>query len=92
MFADVRILPEIELGPPCYEVRHVSLDRLRSIPKTEEEARKLEYKVGRRDSALTPWPSWVYRQYDACRLTIEIRESLQFVQSSKYIYLFISII
>ncbi|XP_043289838.1 protein cereblon-like [Venturia canescens] len=81
ILADVKILPEVILGPPLHEERLVSLDRLRKIPVNEKEASEQEYRVSRQDSAVTPWPSWVYRQYDVRLLTMKIHEHLRFIVS-----------
>lgn len=78
--ADVKILPEIELGAPLYENRLASLDRLRVCPKNEEEAKRQD-KVARHESALTPWPAWVYHQYNPHRLALKIHHYLRFICS-----------
>ncbi|XP_015108351.1 protein cereblon isoform X1 [Diachasma alloeum] len=78
--ADVKILPEIELGPPFHEDRLACLDRLRVIPTNEKEA-KSQDKVARLDSVLTPWPAWVYHQYNPRRLAMKIHHYLRFVRS-----------
>ncbi|XP_008558965.1 protein cereblon isoform X2 [Microplitis demolitor] len=77
--ADVRILPEVELGAPNYESRIASLDRLRG-PTTDRNIKRLN-KVAKIDSAITPWPSWVYHLYDPNRLSAKIHNYLKFLQS-----------
>ncbi|XP_053977543.1 protein cereblon [Hylaeus volcanicus] len=77
--ATVRILPEITLGPPFLDERLAPLDHLRIHPTTEEDFKKQE-KVENLDAAVTPWPAWVYRQYDPLRLSLKIRQHLQFIE------------
>lgn len=79
--ANVKILPEIMLGPPLLEQRLASLDRLRMKPTTEEEFRRQE-RIENRDAVLTPWPGWVYRQYDSQRLSSQIKKHLESINVS----------
>ncbi|XP_044598142.1 protein cereblon isoform X1 [Cotesia glomerata] len=74
--ADVKILPEIELGPPNYQCRIASLNRLRG----GSNIKRLN-KVSRIDSAITPWPSWVYNLYDPKKLSSRIHNYLKFLES-----------
>ncbi|XP_015434882.1 PREDICTED: protein cereblon isoform X2 [Dufourea novaeangliae] len=78
--AIVKVLPEITLGPPLFEVRLASLDRLRMKPTNEEDFKKQE-RVENIDSMVTPWPGWVYRQYDPLRLSLKIRKHLEFIEN-----------
>ncbi|CAL7937660.1 unnamed protein product [Xylocopa violacea] len=78
--ADVQVLPEITLGPPFLDERLASLNHLRIHPKTEEDFKKQE-KVENLDAVVTPWPGWVYRQYDPLRLSLKIRQRLQFIEN-----------
>ncbi|XP_029034768.1 protein cereblon [Osmia bicornis bicornis] len=78
--ANVKILPEIILGPPFWDERLASLDHLRIRPRTEEDFKKQE-KIENLDATVTPWPAWVYRQYDPLRLSLKIRQHLQFIES-----------
>ncbi|CAK9809321.1 Protein cereblon [Anthophora quadrimaculata] len=80
ILANVRILPEITLGPPFFDERLASLNHLRINPKTEEDFKKQE-RVENLDAVVTPWPAWVYRQYDPLRLSLKIRQCLQFIQN-----------
>ncbi|XP_031843037.1 E3 ubiquitin ligase component cereblon [Nomia melanderi] len=79
MSANVKVLPEITLGPPFFDDRLASLDYLRICPSTEEDFKKQE-RVENLDAAVTPWPGWVYRQYDPLRLSLRIRKHLQFIE------------
>lgn len=74
--ANVKVLPEIMLGPPLLEQRLASLDRLRMKPTTDAEFRRQE-RIENRDAVLTPWPGWVYRQYDSQRLSSQIKKHLE---------------
>lgn len=56
---------------------------MRIHPKNEEDFKKQE-KVENLDAVVTPWPAWVYRQYDPLRLSLKIRQRLQFIESSMY--------
>ncbi|XP_076242249.1 E3 ubiquitin ligase component cereblon [Calliopsis andreniformis] len=78
--ANVQVLPEITLGPPFWDERLVSLDHLRIHPSSEEDFKKQE-KVENVDAIATPWPAWVYRQYDALRLSLKIRKHLHFIEN-----------
>ncbi|KOX73264.1 Protein cereblon [Melipona quadrifasciata] len=78
--AHVQVLPEITLGPPFLDERLASLDHIRIHPKNEEDFKKQE-KVENLDAVVTPWPAWVYRQYDPLRLSLKIRQRLQFIES-----------
>lgn len=78
--ANVKILPEISLGTPLFDERLVSLDRLRTVPRNKVEAKR-QQKLERHDAVVTPWPSWVYRQYDSRRLSIKIRQFLQYIET-----------
>ncbi|KAG8041068.1 hypothetical protein G9C98_002056 [Cotesia typhae] len=78
--ADVKILPEIELGPPNYQCRIASLDRLRGGVADRFNIKRLN-KVSRIDSAITPWPSWVYNLYDPKKLSSRIHNYLKFLES-----------
>nr|XP_012146991.1 PREDICTED: protein cereblon isoform X2 [Megachile rotundata] len=80
LLANVKILPEITLGPPFLDERLASLDRLRIHAKTEEDFKKQE-RVENLDAVVTPWPGWVYRQYDPLRLSLKIRQHLKFIES-----------
>lgn len=81
----MQVLPEITLGPPFFDERLASLNHLRIRPKNEEDFKKQE-KVENLDAAVTPWPAWVYRQYDPFRLSLKIRRRLQFIKNRKYIF------
>ncbi|XP_076631349.1 E3 ubiquitin ligase component cereblon isoform X1 [Colletes latitarsis] len=78
--ANVKVLPEITLGPPFGDERLSSLDNLRIHPTTEEDFKKQE-RVENLDAIVTPWPAWVYRQYDPLRLSLKIRQHLQFIEN-----------
>ncbi|KAL6433699.1 hypothetical protein ACFW04_005755 [Cataglyphis niger] len=78
--ANVKVLPEITLGPPFLDQRLASLDRLRVFSDLEEDMKKQE-KVENLDAAVTAWPAWVYRQYDPIRLSFRIRQHLQFLET-----------
>nr|XP_046493042.1 protein cereblon isoform X1 [Neodiprion pinetum] len=78
--ADVKILPEISLGPPLFDERLVSLDRLRTPPTNKHQAKRRQI-LDRYDAVATPWPSWVYRQYDSRILAIRIRQFLQYIET-----------
>lgn len=75
------MLPEITLGPPFLEQRLASLNHLRVHTVSEENIKKQE-KVENLDAVITPWPAWVYRQYDPIRLSSKIRHHLQFLENS----------
>ncbi|XP_017886440.1 protein cereblon isoform X2 [Ceratina calcarata] len=77
--AQVQVLPEITLGPPFLDDRLTSLNHLRTHPRTEEEFKKQE-RVENLDAVVTPWPGWVYRQYDPLRLSLKIRQRLHFIE------------
>lgn len=89
--ARVQILPEIRMGNPFEMMRLQSLDKL-TLPHPPEanahiaQARDLalvrtpnSWRVRGRNSWLTPWPLWVYNQYDdlllAQRVVNEIKRS-----------------
>ncbi|EZA51920.1 protein cereblon isoform X2 [Ooceraea biroi] len=78
--AEVKILPEITLGPPFLEQRLASLDHLRVFPDSEETFMRKQKRVENWDAAVTAWPAWVYRQYDPKRLSNKIRHDLQFLE------------
>ena len=78
--ANVKVLPEITLGTPFLDERLASLDHLRMHPTSEEDFKKQE-RVENLDAVVTPWPAWVYRQYDPLRLSLKIRKHLQFIQN-----------
>ncbi|KAG7190065.1 hypothetical protein KM043_006206 [Ampulex compressa] len=77
--ANVKILPEITLGPPFLEERLASLDRLRVRITNKEDVKKQE-RVENFEAIITPWPAWVYRQYDPMRLSSIIRRRLEFIE------------
>ncbi|XP_047498018.1 protein cereblon-like isoform X1 [Penaeus chinensis] len=89
--ARVKILPEIRMECPFEMVRLRSLDKL-TLPRPQEDkpyvahSRELvtvrtanSWLVRGRNAWLTPWPSWVYNQYDdlllAQRLVNEIKKT-----------------
>lgn len=89
--ARVQILPEIRMGNPFEMMRLQSLDKL-TLPHPQEasvhvaQTRDLasvrtpnSWRVRGRNAWLTPWPSWVYNQYDdlllAQRVINEIKKS-----------------
>lgn len=79
--ANVKVLPEITLGPPFFDERLASLDNFRILhPITEEDFKKQE-RVENLDAIVTPWPAWVYRQYNPLRLSARIRKHLQFIKN-----------
>lgn len=80
--ANVKVLPEITLGPPFLDQRLASLDHLRVHPVSEEDIKKQE-RVENLDAIITPWPAWVYKQYDPRRLSLKIRHHLRFLENSK---------
>ncbi|XP_078052933.1 E3 ubiquitin ligase component cereblon isoform X2 [Augochlora pura] len=77
--ANVKILPEITLGPPFLDERLQSLDRYRMKSTTEEDFKKQE-RIENRDAVVTHWPGWVYRQYDPLRLSLRVRKHLQLIR------------
>ncbi|XP_001603993.2 protein cereblon isoform X1 [Nasonia vitripennis] len=78
--ANVKIMPEITLTHPFIEQRLASLDHQRIRPVNEEEQKKQE-KLERLEAMLTPWPAWIYRQYDPYTLAFKIRQQLQFIET-----------
>ncbi|XP_066582632.1 protein cereblon [Prorops nasuta] len=80
IFADVRILPEVILKSPFQDERLTPLDPYRTQPFNEAEARSQE-KIEQFDAAVTPWPAWLYRQYDPLRLSLRIRNYLKFIEN-----------
>lgn len=83
----MNILSEITLGHPFLDERLASLNHLRIHPTTEMDFKKQE-RVENLDAMVTPWPAWVYRQYDPYRLSLKIRKHLQFIEHSKGIQIF----
>ncbi|EFN75562.1 protein cereblon [Harpegnathos saltator] len=79
ILANVKVLPEITLGPPFLDQRLASLDHLRVYPDLEKNVKKQE-RIENLDAVITPWPAWVYRQYDPARLSMKIRQHLQFLE------------
>lgn len=77
---NVKILPEITLGPPLYEVRLASLDHCRMPARTEADLKRRE-KIENADAMTSPWPAWVYRQYDATRLCMRVRKLVHFMEA-----------
>ncbi|XP_043674628.1 protein cereblon isoform X2 [Vespula pensylvanica] len=77
--ANVKILPEVTLNHPFLDYRLASLDHLRVQPTNEQELKQQDF-VEKVDSVITPWPSWVYKQYDPVRLSSKIRHHLQFLE------------
>lgn len=74
--AKVQILPEIQMGNPFEMMRLQSLDKL-TLPDPKESATRVAmlrdlksvrtpncWRIRRRNAWLTPWPVWVYDQYD----------------------------
>lgn len=78
--ANVKILPEVTLDPPFLDYRLASLDHLR-IRATNEKEMKQQNHVEKIDSIITPWPSWIYQQYDPLRLSWKIRQHLQYLEN-----------
>jgi len=89
ILANVKVLPEITLGPPFLDQRLASLDHLRVFPDSETDMKKQkknmkkQERVENLDAAVTAWPAWVYRLYDPKRLSFKIRQHLQFLETSK---------
>ncbi|XP_012226592.1 protein cereblon isoform X1 [Linepithema humile] len=85
--ANVKVLPEITLGPPFLDQRLASLDHLRVFPDSETDIKKQkkdmkkQERVENLDAAVTAWPAWVYRLYDPKRLSFKIRQHLQFLET-----------
>ncbi|XP_047357739.1 protein cereblon-like [Vespa velutina] len=77
--ANVYILPEVTLKHPLFDYRVTSLDYLRIRPITQKEWKQQDF-VEKIDSTITPWPSWVYKQYDPLRLSLKIQHHLQFLE------------
>ncbi|KAK2587505.1 hypothetical protein KPH14_003204 [Odynerus spinipes] len=77
--ANVKVLPEVTLDPPFLDYRLASLDHLRIQPTNEQEMKQQEF-VEKIDSIITPWPAWIYKQYDPLRLSWKIRQHLQFLE------------
>nr|XP_018906555.1 PREDICTED: protein cereblon-like [Bemisia tabaci] len=65
--AKVEILPEVQLPDFFSEIKSHSLNRYR---KSRPQRCK------KREAALTPWPNWVYDQYDAKILVTKIKDAL----------------
>ncbi|XP_020297490.1 protein cereblon isoform X3 [Pseudomyrmex gracilis] len=78
--ANVKVLPEITLGPPFLDQRLASLNHLRVFINSKTDMKKQE-RVENLDAAVTVWPGWVYRQYDPVRLSFKIRQHLQFLET-----------
>ncbi|KAK3860489.1 hypothetical protein Pcinc_029018 [Petrolisthes cinctipes] len=91
LVAEVKILPEIRMGDPLEMMRLRSLDKL-TLPHPQEagaqvaHARHLacvrtsnSWRVRSRNAWLTPWPPWIYNQYDdlllAQRVVNEVKRS-----------------
>ncbi|XP_064119954.1 protein cereblon-like [Macrobrachium nipponense] len=88
--AQVKILPEIRMENPFEMMRLQSLDKMLLSPPVEEEAGKAPragyldevrtpkfWHVRRKNAWLTPWPSWVYNQYDDLLLTRKVISELE---------------
>lgn len=80
--ANVKILPEITLGPPLLEEHLASLNRLRTYRSSDmkEEDIKKQDRIEKVDAMVTPWPAWVYKQYDPAKLSSRIRKHLRFLE------------
>lgn len=81
IFANIKVLPEVTLPHPLAGQRVISLDNIRIRATNEEELLK-QKKVETMDAALSPWPAWVYRQYDPVRLSIQMRDHLRFIKQA----------
>ncbi|KAI4488628.1 hypothetical protein M0802_011444 [Mischocyttarus mexicanus] len=79
LFANVKILPEVTLNHPFLDSRLASLNLFRIQPTNEQESKQQDF-VERVESVITPWPSWVYKQYDPVRLSSKIHHHLQFLK------------
>lgn len=64
--ANVKIVPEIDLGLPLWESRNRAHDHLRHQSSMRE-------KLERCDAISTQWPSWVMKRYDVNKLSKKIR-------------------
>lgn len=64
----VLILPEVSLLSPLNAARFTSLDRYRHSPTR---------KMSGWDASVTPWPEWVYRQYDPHHLVTRVLQELK---------------
>ncbi|XP_051160441.1 protein cereblon [Leptopilina boulardi] len=71
--ANVKIVPEINLGLPLWEARNRSLDNLRQQSIIRE-------KIERYDSISTQWPSWLIKRYNINKLTEKIHMNLDFIE------------
>lgn len=67
------------MSHPFLDYRLASLDHLRIQPTNQQESKQQDF-VERVESVITPWPSWVYKQYDPVRLSSKIRHHLQFLE------------
>ncbi|XP_068225702.1 protein cereblon-like isoform X2 [Palaemon carinicauda] len=86
--AQVKILPEIRMENPFKMMRLQSLDKMVLSPAVEaakvphaaclDEVRTPKFwHVRRKNAWLTPWPSWVYNQYDDLLLTRKVIDELK---------------
>lgn len=44
---------------------------------------KKQERIENLDAIVTPWPAWIYKQYDPKRLALKIRHHLQFIETSE---------
>lgn len=73
--ANVKIVPEIDLGLPLWESRCRSSDHLRQQPSPP-----LRERIERLDAISTPWPSWLLKRYDINKLSEKIRLHVDFIK------------
>lgn len=82
-YAHIKVLPEVTLPHPLAGQRVISLDNTRIHATNEEELSK-QKRVETMDAAASPWPAWVYRQYDPVRLSIQLRNCLKLMNRTGY--------
>lgn len=68
---ELKILPEVNLNKPLSSIQCSSLNRLR----TTQKERCFSW-----ESYLTPWPKWVYDQYDIDKLKARVDKELIFLK------------
>ena len=84
--ANVKILPEMKLTHPFLDQRLASLDSHRNIDRSDSKDQYKQSRIAKFDAALTPWPAWVYKQYDPYNLALKIRHQLMFIETSNIFF------
>ncbi|KAK9500734.1 hypothetical protein O3M35_001939 [Rhynocoris fuscipes] len=71
LIGELKILPEINLNKPLSSIQCGSLNRVRTTRKEKCYAW---------EAFLTPWPKWVYDQYDIDKLKDRVDKELRFLK------------